>query len=455
MDSMAATMPYRLRRVFGWAGLGAIGSALGWITVHDWSVVPLGLVALLVLLAMPLPALFTLFFGAAMLTRIVWHFAGITIRPDQLLLMPLLLRVLLPTTGDRHGSIPRVVWLILLLTGGWWGAGLASSLILSINPGYSLRDVVWIFLSLTSGLTVYVASQKGLITLEGLLGIMRWVVLGAVCYGLAAYAIHLLIHTTFGVQLNPLTQHYEIYGPALEANIYGSVAALSLFLWWPATDDSSPYRYVGVALSVLGVIFSVTRGVWIAVACAGLLLWVTGRIKVHPGLVVVGVVPFAVTPLLRRQFGHISGQSIDLHMRLTLARQVLSQWSHGGLIHLLFGFGVNTWGLTHVAFASGQVIPAWLGGQVFQTLYDTGVVGVAFLGTAVFMVLRALWRMKKNIWAVRLLGAFVALAISYEDTTALWFSFTWLVGMLGLLTVASEFSAGTEPKSASDPSGAD
>ena len=438
--SIAETLPYGLRRVFGWGALGVVGYGLGWMVVHGWSIIPFALIVLLLLLAIPLSALFTLFFCAAMLTRVVWHFGGITIRPDQLLLLPLLVRVLLPTKGGSRGSVPRVVWVILLLTGAWWGTGLASSLILSINPGYSLRDVAWIFLSLTSGLTAFVAVKKGLITLGMLFSIMRWALLGAVCYGLIAYALHVFAHTTFGVQLNPLTQHYEIYGPALEANIYGSVAALSLFLWWPAADDRSPYRYVGVALSVLGVIFCVTRGVWLAVAFSGLLLWVTGRIKVHPGLFIVGVVPFVVTPVLRRQFGHISGQSIDLHLRLTSASQVLFQWSHGGLIHMMFGFGVNTWGLTHVAFGLGQTIPAWLGGQVFQTLYDTGAIGLAFLVASVTVLLRALWPMDKNIWAVRLLGAFVALAISYEDTTALWFSFTWLVGMMGVLAVDSRYS---------------
>lgn len=438
----------RTFRPAGWISLAIAGGLLGWITVHGWGPLVMAFIGLLVLLMIPLQGLFILFFGAAMMTRIVWHVGGIAIRPDQVLLIPLAIRVLLPRKSIV-GGIPTSIVIIMLLTVGWWATGLVSSLTLSSSPGHSLRDVAWIFLSLFSGFIVYVAVKKHLVGLVQLLDIFRWSLMAAVCYGLLAYALHASLHTTFGVQLNPITNHYEIYGPSWEANIFGSVAALSLFLWWPSNDvEKAWWKYIGVTLSAVGVILCVTRGVWFAVAFVLLLLVLTKRIRVPAIFGIAALVPFVFSPLLSRQIAHVSGGSIDLSARLNTASAVVSQWAHGGFLHNLLGFGVNTWGLTHVlVVGSGSTAPQWLGGQVFQTLYDTGAIGLALLTASVSVLTWQLWGLRNEVWAVRFVGAILAIIISYEDTTALWFSFTWIIGILGVLVIEEQRSGplGTTP----------
>ncbi len=412
----------------------ALGALLGTVTTWNRFAAAVLLVSI-VTLFMPLPALMVLFFVAAMLTRVVWHFGVLSIRPDQILLLPLSIRlVFFLLSKTKSGQVtPRVSAYAMASVLLWFCLCVVSSFVLSSDVAASLRDVVWIGLSVWSGLVVYVAARVQMVGAGFLMDSFKWVVLLEVASGVGGYLYHLATHTALGVQLNPSTHQYQAYGTSVEANIFGSIAAIGLFLWLPTGRDERWYKYWASAICLAGVYLSLTRGVWLATVFAFLILVMSGRVRVKPIYLLLVALPLVAASALRTLVGRISFHAQDLVVRLTANVQAVSQWVQGGWSHWLLGFGVDSWGFTHFIFNYGVLQPAWLGTQIVQTLYDTGLLGLLFLSLAVSSLIYGLWHTRDDR-ATRLLGGILALAVTYQDTTALWFGFTWIY--VGLCLVA-------------------
>jgi O-antigen ligase len=106
----------------------------------------------------------------------------------------------------------------------------------------------------------------------------------------------------------------------------------------------------------------------------------------------------------------------------------------GWLENPVLGWGAGTFGQKYTYLS--QDIPAWVGNLELHALYDSGVIGLAGLGTAmlgtVFRAARVAGKVtvespvNKGVIA-GLLGACVTLLVAFQATEATWLGYTWYV----------------------------
>lgn len=398
-----------------------------------------------ILLALPIRVQFSVLVISAMVTRYVVHLGPVTLRFDQICMLPLLFRTVVEHVKSRVASARPGLrhWTILLLFGGWVAVGWLGSLAMSADRLQSVKDQAWITLSVITLFVVADLLIRGRINLSYAKKAFSWALLAECAVGVMAYLLHFR-GIYWGVQIDPLLMKYAAYGTAWEANIFGSYGVLSTAFWLDTFLQSpNVVGLTGVLVSLAAVAVSLTRAAWIAafVVMALMLLFRVGKYRRQ--VLIVGVMGTAMTVLLlmgktfRAQFDRIGVQSADLQLRFVTDGQALSTWAHGAMTHWLFGYGADSWGFTHfTALTATHAVPGWIGTQPVQTLYDTGFVGLFFFGAAFLYLLVGSVRIAQVELAC--LGALVGIAITYETTTALWFGFNWILVAVVVASIALE-----------------
>jgi len=222
------------------------------------------------------------------------------------------------------------------------------------------------------------------------------------------------------------------------ASVYGHANNLGLFLErvWPfalvgvlGMRPQLNWRWVGIGVIALGIVFSFSRGAWMSVALATLLLaiWYIQQQRALPlvrviiGVLVIGVV-LAFGALVSR--GGSVG-SID-------ARWLLWQESVTWLMQRPWGLGLGQFYFYHNPEYGRSIMDTSLIGTseqyashphnvVLDTLLNLGPIGlVALMGMLVHLVRRSLLQSGAN-WVMRAAGVMLVAAFVHGLVDQFWF----------------------------------
>lgn len=436
----------------------------------DWPVAAIaGLFCLLVSLLSPSSG-FVLFAFSLTLSRLKYPVGDLTLLPEHLVFVPvavgLAVRTLMDPRVRRPASLPVVpfaFWLSAILA-VYVLLNFVSSMLMAVSVGASLRIVAWMVYALCvyiyayAALRLWVRNGRGTVVLLAV-GFAS-AVIALLLYALAASGV-----TTFGVQPNPGYSggafSFKVAGTFFEANILGSFQAAILTLGFSLGVFGSFALRVrllllaGTAVSALALFLSLTRAAWVG-ALVGLLVVLllyghlayreTRRSFVPPLrrfvavlLIVLGVgvgMAFLADDGVRRQ----AFATDTWHYRLQRYEAALQETRESPL----FGHGTNSYGQRHLDPSTGYAAD-YLPGLGIATLYDTGVVGLTSLVAVGVLLIRGLIVSARRVrnpleraTRLGLLGAAMALAVSYQFTNAFWFGFNWLA--LALVVVLYESS---------------
>jgi hypothetical protein len=396
-----------------------------------------------------------------------------------------------------------VEWLLMC----WVGLNVASSILFSPNPAQSLRAS----LVLVALLAIYLATVLLVRGRDAAVWATRlWVATGGAVtsLGLVAALLYALAGSTQGISLHRvyddgvLTVVPMVTSTIWEPNLYGAFAlstglvAASLSLARGRTRSDDVMLAACVTLCFSGAVLSMTRTVWLVGAAGVLVLAVAGTVlsrrrgerptTLWLGAALAGIVVGAVVALamprvswatadawalqydsleervgamirdMRQGNVAISAGASALTARIDeldewesaptlLSRQganalALEQWTQRPLL----GWGTDAF--RHVVKPDPHA-PAWVPNVALHVLFDTGIVGFAFLGIAVLVVARGAVRAllkPAQTWDsgdCALLGqlvAFGALFLCYQMTDGTWMGFTWFT--FALLVISTRFA---------------
>lgn len=380
---------------------------------------------------------------ASVFNRYSVEYAGLTMRPDQLMAVLVVLGLSLQVFIRRkqlHRSpldLPIICYVLI---------NVLASLINS--PYFYLRQ------SLQRCALILVASLCyfaifNFIDAEEILkkSLKVFLAIGVleVAYGVSAVLLLGLTGINIGIQRGYPFLGGVPYGTLLEANIFGSFSmAIGLIL---LTYYLSDYyhrwrRLIGLSfvLVMIGLILSYTRAAWLGflLGLAFLPFLMRERLFLKSFKMVVAVsaavVLFAILSSIA-VFNRIfrTGAYIDrfsniinletpaARMRLIGFRVAISEWKG----HPFIGNGTDTMKL------NPQV--GWIPNIFIITLHDTGVVGLAILlwmlGAFLLICLFTLRRMKNGFYKTNLIAflvSFIGLMMAYQATSAHWLGFMWI-----------------------------
>src|SRR5207249_1824554 len=153
------------------------------------------------------------------------------------------------------------------LLAAWLGVGLVSSIAASPSRLLSLK-----VLALTAICTVGFLLPRRLLSgshaREDLERVLRWLLIifaTESAYGTFAYLLH-VFGPTISIGPNPATGHLGAYGTLWEQNVFGTFAAAGGVAWVYLGPERFKRAWVGLALCVGGLVDSLTRAAWLAVA---------------------------------------------------------------------------------------------------------------------------------------------------------------------------------------------
>lgn len=442
------------------AALAILQFGAGWIVAAA-----LGLVFVVtVFLTWPYSGL-VLLIGAAGLNRFEVSVGGLSVYPEYAALG--LVGVLLAFDVLRGRSTwrwPPATWPFA----GWLGIGLVASLLNAPDTANSL--VLWFKLVLMLATYVVIAN---LVRERAVSGVrVQLLVGGAVAaFGLLALALWYVAHINLGVHIKP-EGTIAAMGTQWESNVFGSyVAALVVLAGVLVVTPVARSLRVTAGLVLLvglpALAASLTRAAWLGAAVAlGLALaaWAVHRprIALRVGLALgllflaaaavlflsdVRTVLPALTPgdqstVVDRVLSLASlDQDGNVSVRLQIYQNALQVWQE----HPWLGWGIGAYG--QVYLYPNQNLSAWIPNLFLHVLYDSGLVGLAFLAAGLAVALwrgLAAWRTRVDAGrylAGGLLLAVVALLVAFQATEASWLAYFWVY--LGLL----EGVAGAAPRS--------
>lgn len=249
----------------------------------------------------------------------------------------------------------------------------------------------------------------------------------------------------------PQTVVFAATAGAVEQNLLSSflLIPLALALWaWPKRTDGGSGLSGGewwLGAIVWGLVFGLTRAVWISMAGLVALWWWVRRPRwQHVGVlgVLIGLALVAQTavigasPLSFRGFSAVrSGSDSSLAGRVAISQATIQSW----LERPLLGHGAGSTNRLTVVFRERTLTKVWNPNLELFVLHDSGVLGLAALVALVAVVARDAWKRARtrNEEAWRSLGfplaaAGVCLLFAYQFTHGLWVMYPYV--HLGFLT---------------------
>lgn len=404
-----------------------IGATTGILSANGLFPVPFGLVVgsgiggYAVLSLFPWRVLFLL--TAALTIFDKWAFAigTASIRPAQLLLIPLAVRVFLMTRKEVR---PAWGWAETLLC-CWIVLEFATSVVNALVPSYSI---------LTSGLLAlgvlfYLTTYFGTCSRDRFIYAIRVLLLAGAAsaiYADLAQVSFSALGTKFGMTIlqgvGPAVQ-----GLAYEPDILGSTCAALAIIFLALSKEENPIfpRWVcwaGFWVSVPAMIFSTARASWLAFGLAFIALHVLPRrhgpytgirlLRVLPTIVIALVVaPLIVFVSYVQSTGQLSSASSSSTFMYSVASiqgkiadtfAVLNGQGQGSSIQNrasvndtafqdvkqspIFGLGANSYGQRH-QLTTNPGKPAYIANMYIETLYDSGIIGfLLFIPVLAFLV---------------------------------------------------------------------
>lgn len=411
-----------------------------------------GLALVAVVSALSPRAAVGLVFAASMLGGLTFQTPVGVLRMDQAIVLPALSGVLLRWVSDRDRSLVAGGRPSLLLTVGlglYLLANLFSTLLMAIDVASSLRVVLWLSLSFAAYiLTIAVARRY--CSVGTLLDDVVAIGTTASAAALALYGLAMLGISSFGVAIDPSRGGLIVSGTFLEPNLLGSFTAMTAILaTFQLVHAPSPvtrrraalFLSAGICATVTYVSF--TRAAWLGLAAGGLAALLLSRppsgrarIVARGGLVLATAVSLLLVsgvgaPFVDRLASLFTDSTGTIAYRAADYAQALS----GIPQHLWIGLGTNSYG-QHFLDPTTDYGRAYLAGLFIATLWDVGLVGLAFLLVAFATLARTLSHALASMddlarsQAVRLSGALICALVAYQSTNGYWFAYNWI--LLGL-----------------------
>jgi O-Antigen ligase len=420
------------------------------------AVVALGLVALVSAFS-PRVAV-GLVFTASMLGGLTLQTPVGVLRMDQAIVLPALCGVLARWAFDRSrpqlagGGASRFLAVCL---GLYVLANLVSTLLLAIDVASSLRVVLWLALSFAAYvLTIAVVGRYCSVgtLLDDVVAIGTAASVAALALsGLAGVGV-----SYFGVQADPVVGQLSAKGTFLEANLLGSFAAMTAILAASllvhAPRHSTRRRallFACVGICSTATYLSFTRAAWLGLAVGGLVVLLLSRppsgrarVIVRGGFLLALAASLLLVsglgvPLLDRLASLFTDSTGTIAYRSANYAQALS----GIPQHLWIGLGTNSFG-QHFLDPTQNDSRAYLAGLFIATLWDVGLLGLAFLLVAFTTLARTLWQALASVddtvrsQTVGLSAAFVCALVAYQSTNGFWFAYNWiLIGLAASIPV--------------------
>ncbi len=344
---------------------------------------------------------------------------------------------------------------------GWWLALTFSALINAPDPGDTIRHIVRLNLMVVTLLTTVnlVHTREDWHTLVRFLyigGVLEagFGVLARLLYTWNAGTWHLLGYTlktplNLGVQVTNSLPVPVPYGTLEEGNIFGStvgaILVASIVLWFHP-QRLLPRRWVGVGLvlSAVAWILSMTRGAWLAVLLVLPLLWVVYPRQSVKRLVHLGVL-FVLAPLLFlavaafvtfapdtvpfvARLRTLTSLPSDPTFNLRLGRMMLATADIS--LNPFIGWGPGTFVQLHgITYGAAS----WLESLTVKNIQEGGLFGLLFLyglwlttaGEGVWGAMRDVLSPERGVVLALALGGWV-LFIAYHVTDATWLGFVWV-----------------------------
>jgi hypothetical protein len=414
-------------------------------------------------------ALFVLLCVLAAFSAFSFGVAGITVRPEELVLIALALLVFLPLGWDRFASWSWTEWLLVAFI----AFQIVPTLLDAENRRASLLALgLEAFGALAYFTVLALASSEERLAMATRV-FLATVVLNAVV-GLAALLSHLALCSSWGITIDD-TGAPAVKGLAAEHDIFGSMCtagALAFLVWWQEDTSLLSRRTIafGFWVCLAGLAVSLTRGAWLgfvagAVVALTAAVWRRRRMSARPasarhrvvlawglvlavgggGALVLGVQALSraigcgsstatVAPSQGGSIASLQGETVRL--RLFEWRTALEDLRASPVI----GLGTDSYGQRHEQrVIGGPGIPLFLSNLLLRPLYDAGAIGLLlFLGFLVPL----LWPSRRWLAAEGrsatfgrvLVVAWIGLAVAYLVTDATILIWPWLP--LGLIRAA-------------------
>jgi hypothetical protein len=462
MSAQAASSRSRgLAPLLPWA-VGAAG--LGAAAVES-PLVALGIGTAGVLVMLPWAALFSVLVVASTVQRWTYTVAGLTFRPDELVVAIFAARAL---AADVRFRLSWPEWCVVAFI----GIQVLSSWIHSPDPNASLHTVAL----LSFGAFAYLATYATTVTRERLLFAVKvffGVLAVAAAVGVAGLVAYYATGALWGVtRVDTLRGFPAALGVAYEHDIFGSTCAagvISFYIFWrePNPVFTRTQSLAGFWVCAAGTLLSLARGAWIALAAGALVVFVASRVggRVARGRLASLVVISGLVVLLGLGLVFVSGvgqgaSQVGSGTAGAIGQQAGNVLNFGATTGAhrfrnwkiaieevrsspILGLGTNSFGQRHFEQTGYGPIPAFLGNWAVRTLYDSGLVG---LGLLLALLAAVAWpgprvRGGDNELAsiVRAcVFAVVVLGVAYLATDAMLLAWPWV--LLGLTRAARVLS---------------
>ena len=397
--------------------------------------VELGATALLVQYRWPQGAGLALVLAAAM-SGFVVNIAGLNIRPEQLVVLVVLL------VAVARGGIGTWDWPDKLLA-AFVLVNLLSSLVASPAKGQSVRHTALLLLAVVPYWLVRRLAKGD----DGMFRSFLMVGVGAAAFGTLCYISHYLFGTEVGIMLYPASalrnELAGVKGSHLEANIYGSyVASFAAIFFSLYFSGGKRVHLLGCLACSIATAVSLARAAWLGLAVA---FGVTALFRLSwrqiKKLIAMALVTTAVGSILFYSIDSLRERTASLAPTAVLEDETLVSRAYYASIAIdnirlrpWLGWGTDSFELMQEWETFRGTEGAWLGNLPVRVMHDTGVIGAALL-FGFFAIM--LWRAgrSRNPVAKALMAGSIVLAIAFQFTDATTLVYPWV--LLGLLTIAT------------------
>ncbi|MHB1270926.1 MAG: O-antigen ligase family protein [Thermoleophilia bacterium] len=389
---------------------------------------------------------------ATTLSGIRYKMGNYTIRPDQVVLMVMLLGWLLAYLAGRvrlH-KVPLMIPALLYV-----GSNFLSSALFSLNKFASYQGALLLGLYITMYIMTVTVLRERRDKLKAAVKMLMFVGVAQAAYALIAMAAHYGGVDIGGVDLRQIESSVSLSGGFEEANLFGAfAAAMSLlflaFLIGKNVGIRIQYLVLGMPVLLLALILSLTRAAWVGFLVAVILLifmQIPERNIFNPRALAIVVVLASLAVIVALPFANIvtSGsigdrvsQILEFSSgsgggRLQAQQIALDRWQNAKIL------GNGTLSLPEDAVDPSILIKAWFYSSVIQALHDTGLLGLALLlwtqlGMLAVMI-KGYMRTVDTFNRAALAGfiaASIALMLASQASSFLWLGFPWVFSGLAV-----------------------
>lgn len=397
---------------------------------------------------------------SSMLGRFEIPIGGASLRPDQLILLPVLgglaLRLAVGSVPGSQRSVrspaSTISGAVIVGLALYLAVNVLSSFLYAPQPTESFQIVAWLSLSFLAFLAAYSVVGRYVGTREALFAVLAAGFVSA-AIGILLFLLSRFTGSTFGVDQDV---DLKLYGTFFEPNIFGSFQAFSTITGVAVLHlrqvrrQAFPWVATGTVLSGVALALSFTRAAWIGFF-AGLLVLIffqlrggrfallLSRLGVFVAVSLIALVPTGLLENLAARFASITDFNTGtIAFRLVRFEIALYEWPMSPIL----GLGTNSFGQRHLD-ASQNYAPDYLPSLFIVTLYDIGLVGLLILLSVFGVLVWALIRVTKggvreSALALALLCGVISLLVSYQGTNAFWFSYNWIIMAIALRLYQSD-----------------